>query len=153
NPLLVAPQAVYEQGFTRQASTPLGPIVWVSEPALIKTVLLDRGDAFPKSPLEKRLLGPLFGRNSMMMSEGAEWKWQRQTAAPLFRHAELLGFIPMMNQAAEETIAQWRAGAPGSVRDVESDTARTTFRAMCDAMLYGGKDYVGKIVERAQNDY
>src|SRR6185369_224048 len=83
NPLEVAPQAVYEQDLY---ASPLGRIqrLWVTGPALVKTVLLDEREKFQKLS-QIRLLAPLLGRG-ILTSEGAEWKWQRQASAPMFRH-------------------------------------------------------------------
>ena len=56
------------------------------------------------------MLSPLLG-NGMLVSGGAEWKWQRQTTAPVFRHGEVMRYMPAMNAAAEETIGRWRAAS------------------------------------------
>ena len=66
---------------------------WVTDPALVKIVLLDRCDDFPQDPLLRRVLGPLFG-NGILTSEGRDWRWQHQTVAPLFRHDEILRYVP-----------------------------------------------------------
>src|SRR6185369_13477023 len=83
NPLEVAPQAVYEQDLYLN---PLGRTqrLWITSPALVKTVLLDEREKFQKLS-QIRLLSPLLGRG-ILTSEGAEWKWQRQASAPMFRH-------------------------------------------------------------------
>jgi cytochrome P450 len=103
--------------------------------------------------VEKRLFEPVFGRDSLVTSEGAEWKWQRQTVAPQFRHADLLSLVPVMIKATEEVIAEWRTVASGAVREIESDMSRATFKAMSDSMLYGGNEFVGNLLERAKNEY
>ena len=47
NPLLVVPQAVYEQDFVRLGGST--PVAWVTEPDLIKAMLLDQRDKFRSS--------------------------------------------------------------------------------------------------------
>ncbi|HEY6965988.1 MAG TPA: hypothetical protein VI229_00845, partial [Burkholderiales bacterium] len=83
NPLEVAPQAVYEQDLV---ANPAGRAqrLWITSPALVKAVLLDEREKFQKLS-QIRLLSPLLGKG-ILTSEGADWKWQRQASAPMFRH-------------------------------------------------------------------
>ena len=55
NPLQIVPQAVYEQDFVPYGGR--SPIVWVTQPDLIKAVLLDQRDIFRKI-VQIRILGP-----------------------------------------------------------------------------------------------
>ena len=86
NPLLVIPERVYHEPLVVVRGPPT--IAWVTEPALVKIVLVDRRDDFPQDPLLQRVLGGLFG-SSILTSEGRDWRWQHQTVAPLFRHGEI----------------------------------------------------------------
>ena len=106
NPLEVAPQAVYEQDMVVNA---LGRVqrLWISSPALVKAVLLDEREKFQKLS-QIRLLAPLLGKG-ILTSEGADWKWQRQASAPMFRHQDLLGFVPAFVRATESLLDKWRA--------------------------------------------
>lgn len=87
NPLLVIPEAVYREKIVQYGRS-VGRVAWVIDPALIKDVLINRSALFPITPLQKRVLGPLGGKG-VLTAEGAEWRCQRQIAAPLFRHTEL----------------------------------------------------------------
>ena len=82
NPLEAIPQVVYEQDIVPM---PGGGArgAWITSPALVKTVLLDERDRYRKLS-QIRLLGPLLGKG-LLTSEGADWRWQRQAAAPMFR--------------------------------------------------------------------
>jgi cytochrome P450 len=103
NPLEVIPQAAYDEDHVA-----IGPSrVWVTSPAIIKAVLLDERDKFRKLT-QIRLLGPLLGKG-ILTSEGADWKWQRQASAPMFRPQTLGAFVPAFVRAAHETLARWRA--------------------------------------------
>ena len=151
NPLLVIPEAVYREKII-QYDRRVGRVAWVNDPALIKDVLLDRSELFPITPLQKRVLGPLGGKG-VLTSEGAEWRWQRQMAAPLFRHAELLRYVPAMSGAAEAMLATWSSDTSGGYRSIDKDMTRLTFRVISDTVLPGGDEHIGKAIERASGDY
>jgi cytochrome P450 len=148
NPLRVLPEAVYREPIFQYGDR----VTWVTDPALIKTVLLDARDSFAKTPLERRVLGPLLGKG-ILISDGVDWRWQRQTAAPLFRHADVLRYVPAMIAAADETIADWRASAPGATQRVDENMTKATFRVISETMLPGGDTYVGPALERSNLDY
>ena len=151
NPLLVIPEAVYREKIV-QYHRRVGHVAWVNDPALIKDVLLDRSGLFPITPLQKRVLGPLGGKG-VLTAEGAEWRWQRQMAAPLFRHAELLRYVPAMTGAAEAMLATWAGDASGSYRPIDKDMTRLTFRVISETVLPGGDAHIGRAIERASGDY
>ena len=150
NPLSVWPPEIYEQPIVRRVG-PLGTFTWVLNPTLIKTVLLEAQEKFAKTPIEKRVLGPLLG-NSVFTSDGADWRWQRQVVAPLFRHGELLRYIPAMTGAAEAMLGAWREAGRGE-RDIEHDMTAITFKIIADTLLPGGDAFVANAIERAHADY
>jgi cytochrome P450 len=151
NPLRVLPEAVYHEPiFQYRAGS--NKISWVTAPDLIKAVLLDRRDEFPKTPIERRVLGPLFG-NGILTSDGGDWRWQRQTVSPLFRHGELLGFVPSMVAAAEAVLGEWRRSAPGTTQRIDQAMAGAAFRVISETVLPGGDTYVRPAIERANADY
>jgi cytochrome P450 len=131
NPLRVLPRAAYEEDFVPLAGGRL-PRVWVTAPSMIKSVLLDERDKFGKLT-QIRLLGPMLGKG-ILTSEGADWKWQRQAAAPMFRPQDLGSFVPSFVRAAEDTLARWRA-APGLVHEIDAEMRRTTFEVISATLL------------------
>jgi cytochrome P450 len=132
NPLEVVPQAVYEQDLVAGAMRGMQRL-WVTDPALVKTVLLDEREKFQKLS-QIRLLSPLLGRG-ILTSEGAEWKWQRQASAPMFRHQDLLGFVPTFVRATETLLGKWQAAPAGSVQPVDRDMTRATFDVISATLL------------------
>ncbi len=146
NPLEVAPQAVYEQDLVVNQ---LGRVqrLWVTSPALVKAVLLDEREKFQKLS-QIRLLAPLLGRG-ILTSEGAEWKWQRQASAPMFRHQDLLGFVPAFVRATESLLAKWRAAPEGAVQEVDRDMSRATFDVISATLLPSADRTVGAAVEES----
>ena len=132
NPLEVAPRAVYEQDLVAGA---IGRVqrLWITSPALVKAVLLDEREKFQKLS-QIRLLAPLLGKG-ILTSEGAEWKWQRQASAPMFRHQDLLGFVPAFVHATEALLARWRTAPSGSAQAIDRDMTRATFDVISATLL------------------
>jgi len=147
NPLSNLPRPVYEQPIVTHDNGRY-VVAWVTEPALVEQVLLHANAQFPKTPLEKRVFGPTLGEG-ILTSEGASWRWQRRTTAPLFRPADLAGLVPAMTAAAEQQVARWRAGTPGSVRAVDKDMTQTTFHVISATMFAGSADREAAEILRA----
>ena len=124
----------------------------VLDPALIQEAFVGNADALSKGPELKRSLGPALGQG-MLTADGAHWRWQRQSAAPIFRHERLLAFLPAMLQAAAETRDRWTALGSGAEIDIGHEMMRTTFDIIVETMLSGRANIdVGK-TERAITDY
>lgn len=146
NPLSVVPQAAYEEDFV-PVQGGRAPIAWVTAPSMIKTVLLDEREKFHKLA-QIRLLGPLLGKG-ILTSEGADWKWQRQACAPMFRHQELMTFVPVFVRATRALIAKWSAMAQGSVQPIERDMTGVTFDVISATLLPSADGTVAPAVEQA----
>jgi cytochrome P450 len=151
NPLRILPAAAYEERMV-WAERAGRPTCWISDPELIKAVLLDKRDVFARTPVTQRILGPLLG-NGVLTADGADWKWQRQTAAPVFRHHDLLSFVPIIAEAAERLLAEWRQDPPGSSRNIDRDMTLVTFDVISHTLLPGGDTHVGPLIGRANVDY
>jgi cytochrome P450 len=147
NPLTGLPQAVYEDGIVA-FDNGRAVIAWVSDPALIEQVLLHRAAQFPKTALEKRVFEITLG-DGILTSQGASWRWQRRTAAPLFRPADLTGLVPAMSAAAEAQLARWAASPAGTVQAIDRDMTETTFRVISATMFAGSADREADLILRA----
>ena len=144
NPLSVVPQAAYEGDLVAMMRGRT-PILWITAPALIRQVLLDEREKFQKLA-QIRLLSPLLGKG-ILTSEGADWKWQRQAAAPMFRPQELAGFVPSFVRAAEGVLARWRA-RPG-VQAVDRDMTEATFEVIAATLLPSADARMPQAIERS----
>jgi cytochrome P450 len=138
NPLSSLPQAAYEEPVLTYDNG-RGVIVWVCDPPLIEAVLLSRADEFPKTDLEKRVFATSLG-DGILTSRGASWRWQRRTAAPLFRPADLASLVPAMSAAADAQLARWAASPTGAVQAVDRAMTETTFRVISATMFAGSAD-------------
>lgn len=150
NPLRSLPRAVYEQRIVTYGRRPL--VAWVTDPDLTETVLLKQAAIFPKTRLDKRVLKPVVG-DGLLTSDGEKWKWQRKLASPLFRHQEVLAYVPHMAAAANEQVARWRDLGPGNVADILLDMTETTFTVIARTVLAGIDEASGKDIQRAGHGY
>jgi len=138
NPLSSMPRAVYEDPIMA-FDNGRGGVAYVTGPALVEKVLLQSSAQFPKTPLEKRVFHHTLG-DGILTSEGASWRWQRRTAAPLFRPADLASLVPAMATAAEDQVARWRGREPGVIAAVDRDMTETTYHVISTTMFGGSAD-------------
>lgn len=86
-------------------------LVFVFEPALLEEIFVKQVAKFPKAPLQNRFLKPMFG-NSLVTTEGVEWRRQRKIAAPLFRPKEMVSYVSGMAKGVEESCSVWPTEQP-----------------------------------------
>jgi len=150
NNLEIIPEQAYRDSVVIAPGPPRMAFFTGSE--AVKSLLLERANAFPKGALQVEVLRPMFG-NAMISCEGPEWRWQRGAAAPLFRYDELLRYGPVCAAAAEATIARWRAAAPGAVNAIHADMMRAAFHVISNTMLAGGAPDVLHAIEQGHAAY
>jgi cytochrome P450 len=108
----------------------------VMDPALIQETLVRNGDALAKGPELRRSLGDALGEG-LLTANGAHWKWQRQSASPIFRHERLLAYLPAMLEAAATTRDRWLDLPAGAEIDIGHEMMHTTFDIIVETMLSG----------------
>ena len=129
------PRSAYEQATTR-ITTGLSDTLLLCDPALIQDMLVDRTDVFGRDLASRRALGPVIGETSMLLAEGADWRWQRRAVAPAFRHETLLSFVPVISAIAAQQAARWRQADNGVV-EAGAAMTRTTLDVIVATMLGG----------------
>ena len=130
------PQPAYEQGITH-VRTRYSDVLLVCEPEVIGEILVEKADAFGRDPATRRSFKPVVGENSIFVADGAEWRWQRRAAAPIFRHETILSFVPLFAAMAERQIERWKAARPDGPVDAAAAMTRTTFDIIVESMLGG----------------
>ncbi|MEZ5853238.1 MAG: cytochrome P450 [Hyphomicrobiaceae bacterium] len=145
NPLRTLPRQVYEEPLY---SPPWlgGRMAWVTDPDLVERILLGEHEHFPKSPIENRIFTSILGEG-ILTSEGASWRWQRRIVAPLFRHQEILGFIPTMSEVADRLVQSWRGQAAGGKRRIDLDMADVTFDVLAGTIFAGARAEEGQALK------
>ena len=128
----------------------MGRITVVSEPSLIRQVLIDNADAYRKDDLQRRVLAPGLG-NGLLSAEGDEWRLQRRTLAPIFSARTVRSFEAPMN-AAGARLAKRLRRRDGMRVDVALEMTRATLdvleRTIFTQGLPGDPDALGRAITR-----
>jgi len=125
NPLYALPAGAYRfQNFV--VPTVIGDFCFVNEPSAIRRVLLDNVENYPRGRQQQIRLKPGLG-NGLLTAEGAAWRFQRRTAAPVFQHKKLLGFSAAMTAATNDMLARWERVGEGVELDIADEMMRLTY--------------------------
>ncbi len=89
----------------------------VSDPALIRHVLLDTIDNYDKHTPAFDAVRIVLG-NGMFTSGGAFWKRQRRIAQPAFHGESVRHFAPIISRLAIETADEWERAAAAKVGSI-----------------------------------
>ncbi len=121
--LSAQPQRLY-RAWMAEFRTPFFRSYLLNQPDLVKTVLKDRPDDFPKSGRVSEGLRPLLG-NSVFLTNGEVWKRQRRIIDPAFEGGRLRDTYPAMWDAAEASLARIStvAGQDIEVEEITSHAA------------------------------
>jgi cytochrome P450 len=98
------PERLY-RAWMAEFRTPFFRSYLLNDAPLIKTVLKERPDDFPKSGRISEGLRPLLG-NSVFLTNGKLWKQQRRIIDPAFEGGRLRDTFPAMWEAGEATVAR-----------------------------------------------
>lgn len=74
----------------------------ISDPVMIKELLVRKSDVFCFDPIRKRVLGKLSGQ-SLLVAEGEPWKRARRTVAPIFAPR----VVGSLAETMRETCQRW----------------------------------------------
>ena len=158
NPLRTLPERVYHEPIFSPPGLG-GRMAWVTAPELVERILLEEHEAFPKSPIEARIFTSVLGEG-ILTAEGPSWRWQRRVVAPLFRHQEIVGFVPAMSRVAAALADRWRALPARTVRRIDVDMTDATFDALAATLFAGAaaeeeaalKRHIGAYLEHTSWD-
>jgi len=97
-------------------------IVLISDPALIREVLVERVDEFPKSERDVALLSPYLGKG-LLTNNGADHRQKRKLVQPAFHHKRIQGYGETMVNYTQDMLATWH---DGEVRNISEEMMRLT---------------------------
>jgi cytochrome P450 len=118
--LSAQPQRLY-RAWMAEFRTPFFRSFLVNQPDLVKTVLKERPDDFPKSGRISEGLRPLLG-NSVFLTNGDTWKRQRRIIDPAFEGGRLKETFPAMLAAAEAAVERLKPCC-GTALEIEAVTS------------------------------
>ncbi len=118
--LSAQPEHLY-RAWMAEFRTPFFRSYLANDPALVKRVLNERPDDFPKSARVTEGLRLLLGQ-SVFVTNGPKWKRQRRIIDPAFEGGRLRDTFPAMLAAADAAVA--RLGAVGDAPvEIESEAS------------------------------
>tara|TARA_R110002051_G_scaffold25371_5_gene61981 strand:- start:4984 stop:6339 length:1356 start_codon:yes stop_codon:yes gene_type:complete len=120
--ILSAQPAKLYRAWMAEFRTPFFRSYLINDPTLIKKVLNERPDDFPKSDRIGAGLRPLLGE-SVFLTNGEVWKRQRRIIDPSFEGGRLRDTFPAMWAAGEASVARLTALADGNPREIEAETS------------------------------
>jgi cytochrome P450 len=112
------------------------PVYMLTNPDDIEQVLVSEDAKFRKPQFQDDAMGDLLG-NGLLLSDGAEWRRQRELAQPAFNPARIATLGEMMSEKTESMLADWE---DGDVVDIQLEMARLTVEIIVDAMLGASLD-------------
>ena len=105
---------------------------------------------YPKSFVMRNLLRPSIG-DGLILAEGASWRWQRRTAAPVFSPRNLKALTPLMSLAATRSIERLKA-SNGKI-EMFDEMLKATFEVIV-AVCFSPKDeYLKRDIHAAIDKY
>ncbi|MCF6431240.1 cytochrome P450 [Leisingera sp. MMG026] len=106
--ILSAQPARLYRAWMAEFRTPFFRSFLVNQPELVKVLLKERPEDFPKSDRIAEGLKPLLG-NSVFLTNGEAWKRQRRIIDPAFEGGRLKDTYPAMRAAAEAAVERLKA--------------------------------------------
>lgn len=135
--------ALYERSYRMQMGEVRLPgldLYMVNEPGLVRRVMVEQAEDFPKSELLGQALEPLLGE-SIFTTSGEQWRRQRAMMDPAFAQARLQVAFPVMAAATEAMLARLAQLADGTEHDIEVEmthvTADIIFRTIFSVPMEG----------------
>jgi cytochrome P450 len=141
-------QMVREQGGFYEAAAELGDVVHlrllgigdlyqVSDPGLVREVLVTEQTRYGKASISKDQLGELVGEG-LVLSEGELWQRQRQRIQPAFYRNRIATYADTMASEAAAVADEW---SDGDVVNIEDELKALTLRILVKAMFGTEIDY------------
>jgi cytochrome P450 len=115
-------------------------VYMVNEPSLVRRILVEQWERFPKHKMLDQMLKPLLG-DSIFTSNGELWKRQRRMIDPAFEQARLQVVFPLMRSAVDDLLSRLDSRQDGEILDVDIEmthiTADIIFRTVFSQPLEG----------------
>lgn len=120
--ILSAQPAKLYRAWMAEYRTPFFRSYLINQPELVRKVLNERPDDFPKSDRIGEGLRPLLG-NSVFLTNGETWKRQRRIIDPAFEGGRLRDTFPAMLAAAEASVQRLHGQIGDDPIEIEQETS------------------------------
>ena len=120
--ILSAQPARLYHAWMAEFRTPFFRSFMINDPKLLREVLRDNPDAYPKSDRIGAGLRPLLG-NSVFLTNGAEWKAQRRIIDPAFEGGRLRDSFPGIVAAGQAGCIRLNAIADGTPQMIDAEAS------------------------------
>ncbi len=127
--ILSAQPARLYRAWMAEFRTPFFRSYLCNDPALIRLVLNERPDYFPKSDRIREGLNPLLG-NSVFVTNGEVWKRQRRIIDPAFEGGRIRETFPQMVAAGQAAVARMQPGVQEIEPEMSHAAADVIFRTL-----------------------
>lgn len=127
--ILSAQPARLYRAWMAEFRTPFFRSYLCNDPELVRRVLNDRPDDFPKSDRIREGLNPLLG-NSVFVTNGEVWKRQRRIIDPAFEGGRLRDTFPAILAAAEAAVQRMPVGEVEVEEPMSHAAADVIFRTL-----------------------
>ncbi len=94
-----------------ELTTPFYKSFFINQPEIVDTILINRPQDFPKSPIIQKTLAALLGQ-SVFVSNGTLWQSQRRIIDPAFEGGRLRDVFPAMVAAGEVALKRLTTAEP-----------------------------------------
>jgi cytochrome P450 len=108
-----------------EVGLPFRRLYVVNQPELVRRVLVDEAERFPKSTIIADMLELLMG-DSIFVSNGETWKRQRRMMNPAFEQARIKIVFDLMLQAVEALTARLDSAAQRGPVDIDIEMTHVT---------------------------
>lgn len=115
------PHKLYRAWLT-EVRTPFYNAYMPNQPDLVRRILVERPDDFPKSDVVRQAIGDLLGE-SVFVTNGEKWKRQRRIIDPSFEGGKLRQTFAPMLAAADEMAARLDPLADGQPVEIEFEAS------------------------------
>ena len=115
------PRKLYRAWLT-EVRTPWYNSYMPNQPDLVRRILVEEPDQFPKSDIVRQTIGDLLGQ-SVFVTNGEKWKRQRRIIDPSFEGGKLRETFQPMLEAAREMSARLDLLADGRPHEIEIETS------------------------------
>ena len=141
------PRVAYEKPIWEFSSV-FGKGFIISDPVGVKRVLVDNVANYPKTEMERKILGGMLGEG-LLVSDGEKWKSHRRLMAPSFDFKSIVGYSPAMVGAADERANEWASKGDGATVDIAQEMTTLTLKVISRTMFSADGDQLGDLVDHS----